>query len=103
MNISPKQLQILERSNEKAIGRGIEKYVNGHLRAMKKQLDDHIICEQAFQKRAEPMLRTFEENNIVKAVIEKDTKKITFYIREVTTVGFFLAGVYTLIKYIFKP
>ncbi len=63
---------------------------------------DTIIHDEmrTFIKRMEPVIKVFEDNKVAEAVIEKKTKKITFYIREATTIGALLFVVWQFIKFL---
>lgn len=98
--MTPEQFQVFLKSNEEATAKAIEKYVNGGIRGMKEDLLKHSADDKAFQDRLEPVIKVFEDNKVVKAVLETETKKITFYIREITTIGVFLVGVWGIIKII---
>lgn len=53
-----------------------------------------------FIVRMEPVIKVFEDNKIAEAVIENKTKKITFYIREATTIGTMILVIWGIIKYV---
>lgn len=69
---------------------------------VKHQLEDTEVHTKIlqFMDDCQPMLAVFKDNRVAEAVIEKKTKKITFYIKEATTVGVFLLGVWGIIKFL---
>jgi len=73
----------------------------------KKDMDFQLVVSKQFDRmekwfeRAEPMVKIFENKKVAKMVFDEETRTLTFYIKTLTTWGIFLAGIWTLIKYIF--
>lgn len=63
------------------------------------KMDLHIAADESFQKRMEPMVNLFEENNIVKMKLSKDAKTIFFYSTGIASVGAVIYGVIWAIWY----
>lgn len=54
--MTPEQFATFLKSNEKATGAAIEKFVNGKIRAIDTKLSEHI-------KRVEPVIEAYEETS----------------------------------------
>jgi len=65
----------------------------------KKDTDFQIEIKKQFE-RMEPMVRAFENKRIVRMSLQEDTKTITFYVTSITSVGVFLLGIWSIIKYL---
>lgn len=68
-------------------------------------LSDHIILDderhtrtEKFFERIEPMIRLFDENQIIEMRIEKSTRKIVFYVSSISVIGATLIWIWTHIK-----
>lgn len=53
-----------------------------------------------FIRRMEPMLKVFEDNEIVKMKIKRDTKSIVFYVSSISTIMVAVVGAYEVLKWI---
>ena len=125
--MTPEQFAIFLKANDESTFKAVEKFVNGDIRELKadvgllrkeveehtareeenrvetgKRLKEQTIKTETFQERAEPMLQAFENKKIVRAVVEKETKTITFYATSALTIGALLTGIWALIKWTLK-
>ncbi len=92
-HMTKKDLKQISEMIDKAADNAIEKYVNGGIRSLTTKVDDHI-------KRAEPMLKVFEEGNITKMKFRGGFKTIVFYAGGTATISGALAIVWWIIKII---
>lgn len=62
------------------------------------QMKTHIDADEQFQKTMQPMIKIFEENNIVKVRLGRDFKSLVLYTGGLTTIGAFFYAVYWVAK-----
>ncbi len=100
------QFKIFLKSNEEATGKAIQKFVNGKVDKMIEEqmeqnikMNDHIRKDEDFQRRSEPMLRVFEENNIVKMKFRNETNTLVFYAKSALTIAALGSLVWGIIKF----
>jgi hypothetical protein len=67
-----------------------------------KIITEHIANDEEYQKRSEPMLKVFENNNITSIGIENKFKKLVLYVGGTATVGSFISGLLYLIYWTIK-
>lgn len=84
-----------------------------HVEDDKKQFEDMKYCQlnsekilnnmqtemSDFHTRMEPVMRAFEENNIYKMTLKKDTGTLVFYTKSALTMGVLITSIWAIIKY----
>ena len=100
--MTPEQFKTFLESNEKATATAIEKYVNGGIRAVRSELQEHIKNYTLFQQSLLPMIEVFKTNNIVRMRLRDDTSTIVFYAKSALTIGALITAMWGIIKWSLK-
>lgn len=67
---------------------------------IKKSINDMSVEMSDFHTRMEPVMKAFEDNNIYKMTLKKETGTLVFYTKSALTVGALLTAVWAIIKYL---
>ncbi len=98
--MTKKDLQKINDSLDIAVAKAIETYVNGGIRSLTKKMDDHIAEDSEWKKKAEPMIKLFDENEITSIQVKKKFGTVVFYAGGLSAIGAFLYGVWLVVKFI---
>jgi hypothetical protein len=86
--------EILVKANEVSTEKIINKTVNGGIIELRKEvaahhafIKNHAQNDEEWQTRAEPMIKIFEDNNVVKMKLRSGTGTLVFYVSSLSVIG----------------